>query len=66
MDRIRRASNRSRAACPVETEMEEVERRPAVEYETVRKDPIPRDLLQQVEEPQHLLQRACLVAGLVR
>ena len=50
---------------PFETEVEEVERRPALEDETIRQNPIPRDLLQQVQEPQHLLQRAGLVAGLV-
>ena len=50
---------------PVDIEVEEVERRPALEDETIRQDPIPRDLLQQVQEPQHLLQRAGLVTGLV-
>ena len=49
----------------VETEMEEVERRPALEGETIRQNPIPRDLLQQVQQTQHLLQRAGLVTGLV-
>ena len=35
------------------------------ENETIRKNPIPRDLLQQVREPQHPLQCARLVTGLV-
>ena len=39
---------------PVETEVKEVERRPTLEDETIRQDPIPRDLLQQVQKPQHL------------
>lgn len=33
--------------------------------EMIRQDPFPRDLLQRVQEPQHLLERASLVAGRV-
>ena len=44
----------------------EVERRPALQRQTIRQNPIPRDLLQQVQESQHFLQRAGLLTGLVR
>ena len=50
---------------PVEAEVEEVERRPALEHEPVRQNLVVRDLLQQVQEPQHLLERAGLVAGVI-
>ncbi len=51
---------------PVESEAKEVERRPALQCRTIRRNPIPLSLLQQVRVSRHLLQRAGLVTGLVR
>ena len=48
---------------PVETEVEAVERRPALEDEPLRQERVAGDLLQQVQEPQHLFERAELVAS---
>ena len=50
---------------PVETEVEAVERRPALEDEPLRQERVAGDLLQQVQEPQHLFERAELVASVV-
>ena len=49
----------------VETEVEHIERRPALEDEALREDRVSGDLLQQVQKPQHLFERAELVAGLI-
>ena len=43
---------------PVETEVEAVERRPALEDEPLRQERVAGDLLRQVQEPQHLFERA--------
>ena len=51
---------------PSEPEMEDVERSPALEHQAIGQDLIARDLLQDVEEPHDLLQRAGLQAGLAR
>ena len=41
----------------VEIEVEDIERRSALQRETRRKHRVLRDLVQQLQEPQHLLQR---------
>ena len=41
----------------VEIEVEDIERRSALQRETLRKHRVLRDLVQQLQEPQHLLQR---------
>src|SRR3546814_1174209 len=51
---------------PVETEVKDVERRPALEDKPLRQDRIAGDLLQQVQESQHLFEGTELVPGLVR
>ena len=50
---------------PVGTEMEVVKCCSALEDRTVYQVPVPRNSLQQVKEPQHLLQCLGLVTGLV-
>ena len=51
---------------PGEPKMEDVERCPAFEHEAVGQELIAGDLLQDIEEPHDLLQRAGLQAALAR
>ena len=48
----------------VEIEVEDIERRSALQRETLRKHRVLRDLVQQLQEPQHLLQRIQSVSRL--